>query len=82
MSLASSWQPWWTSFARSLRAEGCSPRTLDTYGEALALFAGFLAARGDVPEPVEVERRQVEEFIAHVHETRRSVHGAQPIPLA
>jgi site-specific recombinase XerD len=70
--LASSWEPWWRSFARALRAEGCSPRTLDTYGEALALFTGFWAARGAVPQPAEVERRHVEEFVAYVHETRKA----------
>jgi site-specific recombinase XerD len=71
MPLASSWRPWWNSFARRLRAEGCSPRTLETYGQALAMFTAFCATRGDVPAPAEVDRRQVEEFIAHLNETRK-----------
>jgi site-specific recombinase XerD len=72
MPLAESWQPWWNSFARGLRAEGCSPRTLETYGEALALFTAFMAERGRVPKPASVQRDQVEEFIAHLYETRKS----------
>src|SRR6266487_6770180 len=72
VALAVSWQPWWNSFARALRAEGCSPRTLDTYGEALALLTAFWGVRGSVPLPSEVERRHVEEFVAHVYETRKS----------
>ena len=35
-----------TSFRRKLLAENKSPRTLQTYGEALRLFGEFLAEQG------------------------------------
>ena len=41
------------SFKRSLLAENKSPRTVETYGEALRLFDGFLARTGMPRNPTQ-----------------------------
>lgn len=39
----------WHDFARDLRMKGCSPRTLETYGESLAQLATWLPGTPDCP---------------------------------
>ena len=52
------------SFRRSLQAQNKSPRTIQTYGEALGQFGTFIAASG-MPEAVTGLRREhVEAFVA------------------
>jgi site-specific recombinase XerD len=55
-----------TSWRRHLAAENKSPRTLQTYSEALTLFGRFLAERGMPTDPTTTSREHVEEFIAHL----------------
>ena len=51
------------SFLRSLRAENKSPRTVETYGDAVRAFARFLEDRG-MPTTVDaVAREHVEAWI-------------------
>ena len=52
------------SFRRKLLAENKSPRTIQTYGEALRLFGEFLADRGMPTQVEDVTREHVEAFIA------------------
>ena len=54
------------SFARHLRAENLSPRTLKTYIEAVGLFGRFLADQGMPQDVANISREHVESFIAHV----------------
>ena len=51
------------SFARSLRAENVSPRTQETYLEAVTQFTDFLEKRGMSTDVASIHRGQVEEFI-------------------
>ena len=51
------------SFRRSLKAENKAVRTLETYGQALDLFARFLRDRGMPVEVAEIRREHVEDFI-------------------
>jgi site-specific recombinase XerD len=51
------------SFHRKLLAENKSPRTIQTYGEALRLFEEFLAGRGMPLTVAEIRREHVETFI-------------------
>jgi len=53
-----------TSFRRKLLAENKSPRTLETYGEALRLFGDFLAEQGMPSTIAGIHREHVETFIA------------------
>ncbi|MCL5957857.1 MAG: tyrosine-type recombinase/integrase [Chloroflexi bacterium] len=62
--LLASYQLLATSFHRSLLAENKSPRTIQTYGEALRQFGDFLVAKGMPTEPVNLHREHVEAFIA------------------
>ena len=52
------------SFKRTLLAENKSPRTVETYGEALRLFGGFLRERGLPTGVPRIKREHVEAFIA------------------
>jgi site-specific recombinase XerD len=52
------------SFRRSLLAENKSPRTVQTYMEALRLFGAFLADKGMPTEIPNIRREHVESFIA------------------
>jgi len=54
------------SFARSLRAEGKSPRTLETYGEALTQLGKHLRSRGMPTEVERLRREHVEDFITNL----------------
>ena len=54
------------SFLRALRAENCSKRTIETYGEAVNQFVRFLEAKGMPMEPGKLTREYVESFIAEL----------------
>lgn len=54
------------SFARSLRAENKSARTIETYGDALRLLEAFLAARGMPTAVPYLAREHLEGFIADI----------------
>ena len=54
----------WTSFTRALRAEGKSPRTIQSYAEAAHQMVGFLAARGRPTAPALIQRGDLDEFLA------------------
>ena len=72
------------SFKRSLLAENKSPRTIETYLEAVRFFGEFLAER-NMPQVVEnIHREHVEEFITDqlsrhtpgtAHNRYRSLHS-------
>jgi site-specific recombinase XerD len=71
----SSPDPWWAlweSFERSLRAEGASRRTLDTYRDAATLFHDFRVDRGYTLDATTLEKRHVEEFLIHLREEREA----------
>jgi site-specific recombinase XerD len=54
------------SFLRSLRAENKSARTVETYGDAVKAFGGFLQERG-MPTAIDaIAREHVEAFIDHL----------------
>lgn len=62
-----------SSFLRSLRAEDRSPRTIQTYSEAVGQLAAFLAALDDAPATMaKVKRGHVEGFMVHLAELGRS----------
>lgn len=52
------------SFVRSLRAENCSERTVETYSQSLGQFAAFLKEKGMPTRPEHITREYVESFIA------------------
>lgn len=52
-----------SSFARHLRAENRSPRTIDTYTEAIRRFVEFLDAQGMPQDVANIHRDHVESFI-------------------
>ena len=52
------------SFRRKLLAENKSPRTIQTYGEALRLFGAFVAHQGMPTDVGHLRREHVEAFIA------------------
>ena len=54
------------AFGRHLRAENLSPRTLETYTEAVDQFARFLAAQGMPQDVAHIRRDHVEAFISHL----------------
>ena len=56
------------SFARSLKAENLSPRTIDTYTESARQLAAFLAEQGMPQEVAHIRREHVEAFIIHLLE--------------
>jgi site-specific recombinase XerD len=53
------------SFARSLRAADKSPRTVETYSEAVAQFGAFLDDAG-IHDPAVVTRADVEDWLEHL----------------
>ncbi|MDO8670085.1 MAG: tyrosine-type recombinase/integrase, partial [Dehalococcoidia bacterium] len=59
------------AFQRSLRAENSSPKTVETYSEALTLLAGFLRGKGMPTNPANLTREHVEEFISDLLQTRK-----------
>jgi len=54
------------SFRRSILAENKSPRTVQTYEEALRLFGAFLSAHGMPTDVATIHREHVESFIAEL----------------
>ena len=56
------------SFRRSLLAQNKSPRTVQTYGEALTQFGDFLASQGMPQDIAHIRREHVEAFIAFLLE--------------
>jgi len=55
------------SFLRGLRAENCSKRTIETYGEAVRQFYRFLQEKGMPSDPPDrVTREYVESFITEL----------------
>ena len=56
------------SFGRHLRAENLSPKTQETYIEAVRQFAKFLAARGMPQDVSNIHREHIEAFIEHLLE--------------
>lgn len=59
------------SFRRSLLAENKSPRTVETYGEALRLFGGFLVKQGMPTNVSGLSREHVESFITDILERQK-----------
>ncbi len=57
-----------TSFARALRQENKSPRTLQTYGESVSQFARFLRERGMPATADGFTREHITEFLLHLRE--------------
>lgn len=51
------------AFLRSLAAENKSPRTIQTYGEAVSLLEDFLVSRGMPVEPSAITREHLTEWI-------------------
>ncbi|MCX6003512.1 MAG: tyrosine-type recombinase/integrase [Chloroflexi bacterium] len=51
------------SFIRALRAENLAKRTIETYAQAVRLFAEFLTKGGVTPYPGNITREHVESFI-------------------
>jgi site-specific recombinase XerD len=52
-----------SAFLRSLAAENKSPRTLETYGEAVAQLGAFLAEQGMPTDPANITREHVTEWV-------------------
>jgi site-specific recombinase XerD len=65
-----------TSFRRKLLAENKSPRTLQTYGEALRLFGDYLAEQGMPGTIAAIRREHIEAFIARLLERYRPATAA------
>lgn len=55
------------SFFRHLRASGRAPRTVETYGEALARLEEFLVRNGKSSSIAELSKATVEEFFSELH---------------
>lgn len=56
------------SFQRSMLASNKSPKTVETYLEALRLFGEYLATQGMPQDVAHMRREHVESFIAHLLE--------------
>ncbi|EYR62071.1 integrase [Actinotalea ferrariae CF5-4] len=54
------------SFARHLRAEGCSPRTVVVYGQAIRFFSEWLTAQGRPATLDELTRAAAREWLAQL----------------
>lgn len=63
------------SWQRHLRAQNRSPRTIQSYQEAVLQFAAFLEHRG-LPTAVEVERRYIEDWVGVLLEERSAATAA------
>lgn len=57
-----------TSFARALRVENKSPRTIQTYGESIGQFAAFLREKGMPATADGFTREHVQEFLLNLQE--------------
>jgi len=60
------------SYARSVRAENKSPRTVTAYLESLRLFSGFLAAHQMPLMVARIRREHVESYIGGILETQKA----------
>lgn len=60
-----------TSFSRHLRAANLSPRTVETYSEAVEQFTRFLEERGMSREVSSIRREHVEAWIEQLLATRK-----------
>lgn len=56
------------SFERHLRAERKSPRTVETYLEAVQLLSAFFARHDGVRTLLDVRRQDLEAFLVDLHE--------------
>jgi integrase/recombinase XerC len=56
------------SFLRSLRVQGKSPRTEQSYGESIGQFAAFLRSRGMPATADGFQREHIEEFLLSLQE--------------
>jgi len=65
----------WTTALEHLRASNISPRTIQTYAEAVRQLAEFLAARGMPTDVAKIKREHVESFIEDLL-SRRHANGA------
>jgi site-specific recombinase XerD len=65
-----------TSWRRHLAAENKSPKTLETYTEAMTIFGRFLAGRGMPSDPTAITREHVEEFISDLLERYKPATAA------
>ncbi|MCH7878608.1 MAG: phage integrase N-terminal SAM-like domain-containing protein, partial [candidate division Zixibacteria bacterium] len=65
------------SFARHLRAENLSPKTIYAYTGAVEQLDRFLAERGMPQDVASVTREHVEAFITHLLETRKPTTAHQ-----
>ncbi|MGI8942099.1 MAG: site-specific integrase, partial [Actinomycetota bacterium] len=54
------------SFKRVLLAENRSPRTVETYGEAISQLSAFLDVNGHSTEVSGIHAEQIRDFIAHL----------------
>jgi site-specific recombinase XerD len=62
--------PLWQSWQRTLRAEGKSPNTIDSYRLAVQSFSRWCEANGRPTDPTKQRRADVGDFIVHLIETR------------
>jgi site-specific recombinase XerD len=60
-----------TEFEWSLKAANRSPRTVETYGEAVRQLSAFLAAYGMPTDVAMIRREHVEMFLAELSATRK-----------
>lgn len=61
------------AFQRHLRTEGKSPKTLETYGEAVAQLRAYLATLDDsVPLVSDIAKHHVAGYLDHLEDTGRS----------
>lgn len=59
------------SYARHLKAENLSPKTVDTYTESGRQFTKYLVDQGMPLEVAHLTREHIESFITHLLETRK-----------
>lgn len=60
------------SYARSVRAENTSPRTVTAYLESLRLFSGFLVAHQMPLLVAKIRREHVETYIGNILATQKA----------
>ena len=60
------------SFARHLRAEGTSERTVVIYGQSIRFFCRWLEAQGRQPVLHELDRAAIREWLAQLADTHES----------
>lgn len=60
------------SWMRGLRADGKSPKTLESYALSVRQFTAWCLDDGRPAAPADLDRADVQEFIAHIIDTRSS----------